>query len=157
MSLTLPFPPNHPRGRKLTPKHVVAQRKKLSKISGLHTLPKAPPPSTYDCGGLGQTPTPIDDQGQCGNCYEHSGVEVCAAGQLVAGIVTGPFNLSAQYMLDYHPELGGCDGGDEWAVAQMIQSGGCPSTAQYSGPGQAPGDPQPLSGLKMYKIGRAHV
>jgi hypothetical protein len=48
------------------------------------------------------------------------------------------FMLSVQKMLDCNTDLGGCDGGDEYQVAQEIQSGGCPSFADYTGAGQNP-------------------
>ena len=108
-------------------------------------------PDDHDCRAIKQNPG-LDDQNPCGNCYEHSGCEVCAVGQLVAGVASQPFGLSAQYMLDNFPRLGGCNGGDEWEVAQQIMQGRCPSTSQYIGPGQSPGSPQDTSKMVMYKI-----
>lgn len=143
------------RGRKMIPEHVTRARHAQSHAMHGEHLKKLRTISadTYNCQTLGQC-GPISDQDGCGDCYIHSG---CGTGEdsfYTAGIVKSGsgFALSRQFMLDYHPELGGCGGGDEWEVAQVIMASGCPCTADYKGPGQQPGPKQPVVGLKMYKI-----
>jgi Papain family cysteine protease len=132
------------RGRIQAPKHILEARVAWSKARNGHHLKmlRKATPATYDCRTLGQD-TAIQDQGQCGDCYAFSGTEVCACAQLTASIVslqkTPAFQLSVQWTLDCHTELGGCNGGDEWQVAQLIMQGGAPSLADYPGAGQNPG------------------
>ena len=106
---------------------------------------------TYDAVALGYV-NPIEDQGQCGDCYCWSGTDVCANAFLRAGASVPGGQLSVQYSLDYHPEFGGCNGGDEWQVSSYIMQAGAPSRQAYPGSGQSPGNPQPVAGLTLYKI-----
>jgi C1A family cysteine protease len=146
------------RGYKPAPAAVSAQAHRVSNAkhaAALHRLPKATQ-ATYDAylAPGGSCIPPIGDQGSCGDCYLWSGTKAASAAQMVAGIVkpgTG-FMLSVQWALDYHPELGGCNGGDEYQVAQVIQTDGCPSVAQYPGAGQNPGKPLPTTGMTLYTI-----
>ena len=95
---------------------------------------------------------PVGNQGQCGDCYCWSGCKVGTSANIAVGKLPAGSMLSVQYMNDYHPELGGCDGGDEAQVAGIIHSSGCPSLAQYPGAGQGPGQKQPVAGLTMYTV-----
>jgi C1A family cysteine protease len=110
--------------------------------------------AAYDCRTLSQV-TQVLDQGQCGDCYIFSGTGVCSCAFVTAGnvsLTTDPtFNLSQQYLLDCHPELGGCNGGDEWAVAQLAMASGIPSVAQYPGLGQSPGTCLPVTSMTMFR------
>jgi hypothetical protein len=108
---------------------------------------------TWDTVALGYGPG-INDQGQCGDCYLNSAANVCASAQMVAGVAPkgSAFQLSIQYLLDCHSELGGCGGGDEYQVSQLIQTSGCPSMAQYSGQGQNPGNCKGTTGMQMYTV-----
>ena len=147
------FPANHPRGRRITPPAVVHQRqaytkaKFVSSLAWMHHLI----PANYDARTVGQVPKDGDQDG-CGNCYIWSGCRVCAVGQLVAGVVKAPFGLSVQCMLDCQRQLGGCSGGDEWEVAQLIMAKGCPSDTDYPGLGQSPGNCKSTAGMTLYKI-----
>jgi len=145
----------HGRGFKLPPKDV---RDAIHKVNAKrHAALRASVPVTnltsYDARPMGVVP-PVGDQGQCGDCYAWSGCKSGANAQMAAGIVPkdGKFMLAVQYMNDYHPELGGCDGGDEFQVATTIHSGGCPSVAQYGGSGQGPGQKKPTDGMTMYTV-----
>lgn len=150
--------PKFARGHKLPPRHVSAARHRASNAKHgdmLRALPQATQVAydAYDAPG-GSCVPPIGDQGQCGDCHEWSASKVCAAAQMTAGVVKpgSGFMLSVQWMLDYHHELGGCNGGDEYADAQAIQSGGAPSLAEYPGAGQSPGRPLPVTGMTLYNI-----
>jgi C1A family cysteine protease len=148
----------HGRGHKLPTKEEsrkrhLASNAKYTKL--LRSLPKATQ-AAYDARNLGIVP-PVGNQDGCGNCYMWSGTKVCSAAQAVAGIFTPTANsyttmLSVQATLDCHPELGGCNGGDEYAVAQQIQSGGVPTTSAYPGGGYAPGNCQPTTGMTLYYV-----
>ncbi len=153
-------PPKHGRGRLPTNKKMVELRAqytrtlhgvKLATMSA-HPAPAATGP-TYDCTAIGQD-TAVQDQGQCGDCYWYSGTEVVACAQLVVGNVslktTPAFQISVQWGLDYHPEYGGCNGGDEWQIAQqyLAPNTGGPSLADYPGAGQEPGTKQPVKGTQ---------
>jgi papain like protease len=145
----------HGRGHKPLPPHVSRRMHQISNLqygAMLRALPKATQ-ATFDGYSLGCIP-PIGDQGDCGDCYLHSGTKACASAQMRAGIVpaNNQFMLSVQEMLDCHPELGGCGGGDEYQVAQTIQSGGCQSQIDYPGPGQSPANCQSVSGKTLYAV-----
>jgi cathepsin L len=145
----------HGRGHKEPVRDVRAVRHRVSQAlhgARLKKLPIANMP-TYDASKLGLTP-PVDDQGDCGNCYEHSGTHVCASAQYVAGVwaKTSGQALSVQCMLDCHPEFGGCNGGDEYQVSQWIMANGCPSLAQYPGAGSSPGQCKGLGGMTLYMV-----
>jgi hypothetical protein len=146
------------RGHKLPSKEESARRHRISNAKYGHFLKglkKATQPS-YDAylAPGGSCVPPIGDQGQCGNCYMWSGTKVCSAAQMTANVVKpgSAFMLSVQWGLDCHSELGGCNGGDEYAVAQVIQSGGAPSLAQYPGAGQSPGTCQPTTSMTLYSV-----
>lgn len=141
----------HGRGHKPVPAAVSLDRHKVSDAryaKRLAALPVATQP-TYDLRTLGLTPAVLD-QGQCGDCYMFSGTRVAAGAFLKAGLVTlattPGWQFSPQYGLDCHPELGGCDGGDEWQVTQLCLSPGWYSSAQYPGAGQQSGRCQSVTG-----------
>lgn len=149
----------HGKGFKLPPKEVSAAQHRISNAKHGDMLKKLPiaTQATYDAYTAtgGSCVPPIGDQGQCGNCYMWSGSKVCSAAQMTANVVKpgSGFMLSVQWGLDYHPELGGCDGGDEYQVAQVIQSGGAPSVTSYPGAGQSPGTKLPTTGMTLYTVG----
>lgn len=111
--------------------------------------PTAP---SYDTRTLGVAP-PLQNQGQCGSCWDFSGVEVATSAliqdqQLPADGVT---ILSPQYMLDCVSD-GGCNGDDNTTVLNQAQSAGLPTQADY-GPyvGYAQRC-QTKTGLKLYQV-----
>lgn len=146
------------RGYKLPPPHVAAARHRISNAkygNYLRSLPKATQVS-YDAYAApgGSCIPPIGDQDGCGDCYAWSGCKAASAAQMTAGVVPkgSGFMLSVQWTLDCHPNLGGCDGGQEYEVAQLIMSQGAPSNVEYAGAGQQPGRCKDLSGMKLYSI-----
>jgi hypothetical protein len=148
-----PFKPgvNHARGHIPPSKAVAAARHKLSNIIHGKKL-KALPDVTvlaYDASALGYV-NPIENQAQCGDCYCWSGTDVCANAFLRAGKGVPGGQLSVQYILDNF-NVGGCDGGDEWQVSQIIMQHGCPSLKDYPGSGTSVNNPTPFNG-KLYKI-----
>lgn len=145
------------RGRIAPSAETVAKRavetraKHGAKLAALHASPSAGATAQkYDCRTLGQV-GPIKDQGGCGDCYIFSGIGVSECSQFTAGVAlaTSGFGLSEQMALDCW-NVGGCNGGDEWQVAQMVMSQGVASIAQYPGNGQNPGNCKNLPGA--YKI-----
>ena len=148
----------HGRGFKLPSKKVAAAQHRISNKRYGHFLRKLPTATqaaydAYKAPG-GSCVPPIGDQGQCGNCYMWSGMKVCSAAQMTAGVIKpgSVFMLSTQWGLDCHEELGGCGGGDEYQVAQVVQSGGAPSTVQYTGAGQSPGTCQSTKDMTLYTV-----
>lgn len=145
----------HGRGFKLPPKAVRDQMHRVSEAK-YGAIRKAIPVATqtvYDARVLGIIP-PVGNQGQCGNCYMWSGCKVCSSAQMAAKVMPqdGKFMLAPSYGLDCHSDLGGCNGGDEYQVAQLIQSSGWPSLAQYGGDGQNPGRCKPTTGMTLYTV-----
>lgn len=148
----------HGRGRKPVAPEVSARRHRVSNAKHgamLKALPTATQAAydAYTAAG-GSVVPPIGDQGSCGNCYMWSACKVCSAAQMTAGILKpgSAFMLSVQKMLDCNRDLGGCGGGDEYQVAQEIQSGGCPSFAQYPGAGQGEGRCQSTANDTLYSV-----
>lgn len=117
----------------------------------LKALPVITAPK-WNTVSLGYGPA-INDQGSCGDCYINSGCNVCASAQMVSGVTAkgSGFQLSFQYFLDCQ-NVGGCNGGDEYQVAQIVMNSGAPSAAQYSGPGQSPGTCQSTTGMQLYTV-----
>jgi hypothetical protein len=141
----------HARGYKLPPLEVSKARHKLSNsvhAKKLARLPKATEDS-WDSDALGYV-NDMEDQNGCGDCYLWSGTDVVANAYRKAGNKTLG-QLSVQYSLDYHPEFGGCGGGDEWEVTSFIMQHGVPSLKDYPGAGTSPGNQQPVAGLTMWK------
>jgi hypothetical protein len=143
------------RGFKLPPKNVRDAMHRVSEAKFAH-IRKSIPVTTltvYDARAKGIIP-PVGNQRQCGNCYMWSGCKVCSSAQMASNVVPqdGKFMLAPQYGLDCHSNLGGCDGGDEYQVAQLVASNGWPSVAQYGGAGQNPGNCKSTSSMTLYTV-----
>jgi Papain family cysteine protease/Putative Ig domain len=146
----------HPRGHKRPHKAILQQRYRASNDLKKKIGFKEPPPCNlpeYDSFADGIT-IPTGDQASCGNCHEWSAGKVTAAAQFKCGAVKlgTPFMISVQWQLDYHKELGGCDGGLEWDDAHAIAASGAPSAADYGGDGTGAGTPKSTTGMKLYQI-----
>lgn len=145
----------HGRGFKLPPKNVRDAIHRVSEAKFAHIRKSIPVTAltVYDARVNGIIP-PVGNQGQCGNCYMWSGCKVCSSAQMASKVVPqdGKFMLAPQYGLDCHSDLGGCDGGDEYQIAQLIASNGWPSTAQYGGAGQNPGNCKSTSSMTLYTV-----
>jgi hypothetical protein len=145
----------HPRGYIQPKPQVIKERIRVSNnlhADKLKALPVITAP-TWDIVANGYGPA-INDQGQCGDCYINSGCNAAASGLMVAGVVPkgSGFQCSFQYFLDCQ-NVGGCGGGDEYQVAQIISQSGCPSAAQYAGQGQSPGNCQSTAAMTLYGVG----
>lgn len=144
-----------PRGHIEAPLAVRDQRHRISNQRYGPMLKALPviTATTWDSAALGLTPA-INNQGSCGDCYLNSAAEVCATAQVVSGTAakgTG-FNLSVQYLIDCHRNLGGCGGGDEYEVSQLIQASGAPGMTAYPGAGTSAGRCQSTSGMTLYTV-----
>lgn len=117
----------------------------------LQLLPQTTAPN-YDCRTLGLV-TPVEDQGQCGSCWDFSGCETCESALIKAGYgkADGSFVLSPQFVLDCG-QNGGCGGDDaSTVVIQCIQSG-LVTVAQYGPYMGAPGPCKQTPAMKLYKV-----
>ena len=154
-----PKPKKHGRGYKRPPKE---QRRLMYALSNAANKKlKASIPTvtlaTYDArpttaGGNSCVPA-VGDQGSCGDCYMWSGCKAQSACLMTNGIVPadGKFFLAPSYGLDCQ-NLGGCGGGDEYQVAQVVVSSGWPSLAAYGGDGQNPRNCKSTAGMTLYKV-----
>jgi hypothetical protein len=90
--------------------------------------PTAP---SFDWRTLGKVP-PVEDQGQCGSCWDFSGcgTATCAQIQVGAWPADGSMAYSPQYYLDCVQD-GGCNGDDNTTVLQDIEANGAPTEAEY--------------------------
>lgn len=116
---------------------------------------KAIPPvsaTSYDCRTLGLVP-PIKNQGNCGSCWDFSGIGICESALIKAGYGKAEsFTLSEQYILDCEPTNGGCNGDWPETPIKWCKSNGVPSVAEY-GPYQArSGKCRSTAQMKYYKI-----
>ncbi len=156
-SLVLADPPAKPkrtRGHKTPPPAILAARHALAfkrHDSRMKFLPKATP-AQYDLRTLNRT-GPIQDQGQCGSCWDVSACGVCtdafiASGQFAATDAT--LTLSPQYVLDCG-QNGGCNGDDAPTVLDMAKGKGLPTTGDYGPYTAAPG-PCKYTNQKLYVI-----
>jgi hypothetical protein len=117
-------------------------------------LPKATAPA-FDCRTApGYVVLPVDDQGSCGDCFMISALDGCSMAMARAGVLPGTEagRLSGQYGLDCQGQLGGCNGGDEAQVIDMVKTQGWVLTSAY-GPYTASGaNCKSISGMATYKI-----
>lgn len=109
--------------------------------------------SSFDCRVLGWC-VPVQDQGQCGSCWDFSGCETAtnALIKVGQGKNDGSFWLSPQYILDCQGSNGGCNGDDNTTVLAWAKSNGLPNSTDY-GPYQAATQScQFKSGTALHKI-----
>lgn len=98
----------------------------------LKALPRVAAAS-FDCRSLGLV-GPVQDQGQCGSCWDFSGCAVATFAMYKTGQLkndgTGSNYLSQQCVLDCGRN-GGCNGDDNTTVLDMCKSQGLPVQADY--------------------------
>lgn len=142
-----------PRGHKepaadvLKARHEAAFRRHDHRITHLPTAT----PATFDCrtlGWIGQ----VQDQGNCGSCWDVSATGVVTNAYIKAGLAKGDgsFVLSPQYVLDCGNN-GGCNGDDAPTVLDMAAGKGLPTTADY-GPYVAGPQRCKYTNQKLYTI-----
>lgn len=128
--------------------HVAAFKRLGDKIG---KLPKATA-ATFDCRPLGIV-GPIQDQGQCGSCWDFSGTTVATS----AGYKAGQFKndgtnyLSQQYVLDCL-QTGGCNGDDNTTVLIAAKSTGLPMQAAYGPYTASVGTCKYTSSMPLFKL-----
>ena len=130
-------PVKHGRGLKLPPPeklsamHLADAQRKAAEHKALALRAIAPLPTSYDARKYA---TPIKDQGQCGSCWDFSGVAMVETANILAGKLTPSTTaqLSEQYVLDgCAGSNGGCNGDDNTTVLGDAKSGGLPLTTAY--------------------------
>lgn len=144
----------HPRGHKHPTRQVLRLMYELSNLK--HRAFKAAVPNVTLASYDARTQTlncvpPVGDQSSCGDCYAWSGCKVADACLITNGILPPGSMLAVSYFLDCQ-NVGGCDGGDEYQVAQIIQHTGAPTLAAYGGDGVNPGKCKSTTGMTLYKV-----
>lgn len=86
------------------------------------TRANAAVPSSYSLRGKAG---PVEDQGQCGSCWDFSLTSVLRGTYLTAG--TDPGRLSFNYLLNCATDMQGCNGGDFSAAAWFVSPKGAPA------------------------------
>jgi hypothetical protein len=147
-----PAPKQYQRGR-IPPKNL-AQMKQRSVLLHGHKL-KALPRATaadYDCRTLGIV-GPVQDQGQCGSCWNFSGTGVVTFALYKAGTLKndGTTYLCQQYTMDCYNN-GGCNGDDNTTVTEHAKNVGLPTQADYGPYTASSGNCRYNSSMKLYRI-----
>ncbi len=111
----------------------------------------AAPPARWDSAEKGWI-SPIQNQQQCGSCWDFSGTRVCDTAYNVAGIApaSGGWLFSEQYTLDCGRN-GGCGGDDNTTVLAWAKATGLPTQADY-GPYTAAAGPCKWSSQVLFRI-----
>lgn len=119
----------------------------------LRRLPQALA-TTWDCRTLGLV-GPVQDQGQCGSCWDFSGTDICTSALYKAGILvndgTQANYLCQQFVLDCGKN-GGCNGDDNTSVTQQCQATGLPTQAAYGAYQASPERCKSTAATTLYKI-----
>lgn len=68
---------------------------------------------------------PVEDQGQCGSCWDFSLTSVLRGSWITKG--QDPGRLSFNYLLNCAKEMAGCDGGDFSAADYLVSPKGAPA------------------------------
>lgn len=161
-------PVKHGRGYKpLPPEKAKALHDEAFKRHGylMRRLAKnVTPPAVYDNVTLGFV-GPVVDQGQCGDCYGVSSSDAETGAFIKAGWgkADGSFKISDQYGLDCGAYEGGCNGGDEAQVIDVMKSKGFPAEkwvdsatgnkmSDYGPYKGSPGSCQLKSGAKLWQL-----
>ncbi len=120
----------------------------------LMALPLALQPS-YDARQLGLVP-PIKDQGNCGSCWDFSGVGVAEMASILAGVGDAKnVNWSEQSVLDCGSN-GGCDGDWPETALEQAKNSGIANTKDYpyrGGAGSCRNVPHPNTVLDYGYVG----
>lgn len=150
--------PAHGRGRKVDLEAVKERRQRAFARHNYRAMVKPEAiPASFDCrtdGGF--KVLPVNDQGQCGDCFGVSAFDGCSMALVYAGVLPldgSKGRLSSQYGLDNQNAFqGGCNGGDEGQVIDFVMNTGAPLTSDYGPYTASPGQLKPTAGMKFYKI-----
>lgn len=150
-------PVKYPRGRVASPPEVVAARHAAAFKRHGHRMKSLPDatPDTFDCQATFGCVLPVNDQGQCGDCYGVSACDGMSMAFAKAGYfkVDGSQRLTFQWGLDCKSSFGGCNGGDEAEVIDFGKTTGFPIASDYGPYLAAPGRCKSIAGMKVWKIG----
>jgi C1A family cysteine protease len=135
--------PNRRHRGRIEPSNL-AHLRQLSHIRHGVTLKGLPRtfPASFDSRTQGSV-GPVKDQGQCGSCWDFSGVGVVEIAYNKAGVGGGPstFILSEEYLLDCGTNNGGCGGDDNTTTLAWAQATGFPLSSAYGDYAAASGNP----------------
>jgi C1A family cysteine protease len=108
-------------------------------------------PSTYSLRGKAG---PVEDQGQCGSCWDFSLTSVLRGTWIMAG--SDPGRLSFNYLLNCASDQQGCDGGDFTAAAWFVSPKGAPAYGsdggEYTGASGSCVQAAPIASTADYKM-----
>ena len=107
-------------------------------------------PSTHSLRGQAG---PVEDQGQCGSCWDFSLTSSLRGTWIMAG--KDPGRLSFNYLLNCAPTQGGCDGGDFSAAEFLVAPQGAPaygSDGNYSGQNGSCVSASPVASAVAYTL-----
>jgi len=144
----------HARGR-VAPRNAAHLRRLSTERHGAtlrRVMKTFTPPAAWDSVSRNWVP-PIEDQGQCGSCWDFSGTGMVDIAYSVAGWPNAPAKwvFSEQYTLDCGRN-GGCGGDDNTTVLQDAQSNGLPLTADYGAYTARSGRCHWTSAQTLYKV-----
>jgi hypothetical protein len=143
------------RGHKPAPPEVLAKRHADAFARHGHRVKRLPEvtAAAFDCRTMGWV-LPVNDQGQCGDCFGVSTLDAIAAARAKAGVAKNDESgrLSGQYGLDCGGFDGGCDGGDEAQVFEYAKTHGFPLTSDYAPYTARPGRCKTVDPSKLVKI-----
>ena len=146
---------NHRRGHVRAPnKDAMISSKFVEHRHMLRRLRSVVPPASYDVRQLSWFPPyddTEDDQGQCGDCWEFSGVGVAEAALMMAGVLQPSQRISRQYGLDCQ-KSGECNGDDNTTALEWSKQAGNPLTSVYGSYQGGPSKCKSPSGMVLYKI-----
>lgn len=145
-----------PRGRNVDPAKVAKRHEEAFKRHS-HRMKALPNTAldSFDCRTAFGCVLPVNDQGQCGDCYGVSACDAMSMAFAKAGYfkADGKSRLTFQYGLDCKPNFGGCNGGDEGEVIAFGKANGFPLESDYGPYLARPGKCRDVSGMKLWKIG----
>jgi C1A family cysteine protease len=133
----------------LTKRHAEALKRNHRRLEALPKITAA----SYDCRTLGLVP-PIEDQAQCGSCWDFSGTGVCDCAFIKGNYWKndGKSSLSEQYTLDCG-QNGGCNGDDNINVLDWCKTKGLPKDSDYGVQYAAnPGRCRSTPSMKLWQI-----
>jgi|GEM_PF-4452346 len=145
------YPRGHkpPSAEELQRRHAAAFKRHDHRVKNLPRVAA----SSFDCRTMGWV-LPVNDQGQCGDCFGISTIDACAMAFVKAGLLKNEeaSRWSGQYGLDCGGFQGGCNGGDESQVFEFAKSNGFPLTINYGPYTASPGRCKQVDPSKLLKI-----
>lgn len=131
-------------------RHAMGFTRDAKALSFLETAPRqvfrdadGPVPGSFSMEGLAG---PVEDQGQCGSCWDFALTTTLRGTWMMGGHDTG--ELSFNYLLNCATDQQGCDGGDFTAAAWLLLPKGAPKSGSdgFYSEEQSPCVPEPAVG-----------